>query len=74
MAWPQKLPGETDPLMMQSMRTDIPASLERQVVDGAVAEGRPERGDVGGMMWLFALIVAILLVAGVIVNWHVLFP
>ncbi len=72
--WPGKLPAETDPLMMQSMRTDIPASLEAQVVDEGVAEGRPERGDVGGVVWLFVILFAILLVAGVIANWPAWFP
>lgn len=74
MTWGRKLPGETDPLLVQSMRTDFPASVEHQVVDGGVAEGRREPGDVGGLIWAFVLIFALLIVAAVIVNWHAFFP
>ncbi len=74
MTFPGKLPTETDPLMTQSLRTDFPAGLERQVIDGGVAEGRPEAGDVGGVMWLLIIIFVVLIVAGFIVNWGLFFP
>ncbi len=56
MSW-IKLPGSTDPQMMQSMRTDFSADMERQVIDGGVAEGRPESPLFPGMVWLALLIM-----------------
>lgn len=63
-------PTETDPLMSQSTRRDFPASLERIVVDGGVAEGRPESPGLPGMVNLstvallaLTVLVVILLVA-----------
>ncbi len=51
MAWTRR-PAETDPLMTQSMRTDFPPALERQVIDGGVAEGRSESALFPGLVWL----------------------
>lgn len=56
MSW-TKLPGETDPMMVQSLRTDFPAGVERQVIDGGVAEGRPESPFLPGLMWLALLMI-----------------
>ena len=67
-------PAENDPLMTQSQRTDFPAELERQVVDGGVREGRPETAHGIGLVWLFVLLVIFLLVVGVVVNWGTFFP
>ncbi len=74
MTWPGKLPTETDPLMTQSLRTDFPTSIERQVVDGGVAEGRPAPGDVAAVGWLVGIVLAIMLLVALALNWGRLFP
>ncbi len=47
-----RLPGGTDPLMVQSARTDFSPEVVRQVIDGGVAEGRPESPFFPGLIWL----------------------
>ena len=67
-------PSENDPLMTQGQRTDFPAELERQVVDGSVAEGRPETAHGIGLVWLFVFLVLFLLALGIALNWRTFFP
>jgi hypothetical protein len=67
-------PTETDPVLTQSQRTDFPAELERQVIDGGVREGRPETGDPTGLLWLLAIVIAFLVIVGLAVNWSRFFP
>lgn len=43
--------------MMQGMRDDFPPNLERQVVDGGVAEGRLESHSFPGLVWLAVLMI-----------------
>ncbi len=70
MAW-TRLPAKTDPLMTQSMRTDFPAPLERQIVDGGVREGRPETTQFPGMVSLVFLLVLGLAALGIALKWLV---
>jgi len=60
--------------MSQSMRTDFPPELERQVVDGGVRDGRPEAGDSMGLLWVLAFILGLAIVVGLAVNWGRFFP
>ncbi len=60
MVWPRS-PPTTDPLMTQSLRTDFSASMEREIIDGGVAEGRIETQQFPNLLWL----VLLLAIAGV---------
>lgn len=52
--------------VMQSVRTDIPAELERMVVDGGVREGKPENPHTpnfnAGMLLVILVIVGLALI------------
>ncbi len=56
MTWTQP-PGKTDPQMMQSMRDDFAPGLERQIIDGGVADGRSESRAFPGLVWLALLMI-----------------
>lgn len=44
--------------MTKSLRTDYPASMEREIIDGGVAEGRPETSQFPGLYWLVVILAA----------------
>jgi hypothetical protein len=67
MSW-NRNPAQTDPLLTQSMRDDFPVSMEREIVDGGVREGRMESPLFPGLVWLAGLMV-VGLAALLIVLW-----
>lgn len=63
MVMPPIPPGTAtlNPKVIQSLRTDVPANLERALVDGGVREGKPENPltpDLAGAVWLLILLIA----------------
>ncbi len=66
-----RIPIPMEPLMAQALRTDFPASMEREIVDGAVRERHQESARLPGMAGLFFVLLLGLLAACLVVKWLV---
>ena len=64
--------GTLHPKVVQSVRTDVPAELERALVDGGVREGKPENPlvpGIAGAIGLLILVIVGLALIGLVVRF-----
>ena len=64
--------GTLHPKVVQSVRTDVPAELERVLVDGGVREGKPENPlvpGIAGAVGLLILVIVGMALIGLVVRF-----
>lgn len=57
--------------MLQSMRDDFPASMEGDILDGRVRDGKPESARFPGLVTLVILLFVGIVGLGLVMKWLV---